>query len=136
MVFFFVESEQFEVVIFEVGACAVWQKYPCRRSSRTAASESGKVSSLSNCGAERARGKNVARASGRIPQICKADFVYALYVQGRHVLSLQWAHSKMYQCGPEWQRLQCQRINVVSDLIILNVWSQVPGTAIAVRVGG
>jgi len=56
--------------------------------------------------------------------------VYALYVQGLHVLSLQCWHSKMYQWGPEWQRLQCQRIKVVSDLIILNEWSQVPDTAI------
>lgn len=38
----------------------------------------------------------------------------------------------MYQCGPEWHILQCQTISEVSDLIILNEWSQVlvPGTAI------
>jgi hypothetical protein len=28
--------------------------------------------------------------------------------------------------------LQCQRISVVSDLIILNEWSQLPDTAIVV----
>lgn len=50
-------------------------------------------------------------------------------VQGRQVCSLQYRHSKIHQCGPEWQRLQVHWIRVLSDLIILNEWAQALATA-------
>lgn len=54
----------------------------------------------------------------------------AFAVHGRQVFSLHFAHSKMNQCGPEWHMLQFHSINVVSDLIILNACSHLPGFAI------
>jgi len=46
-------------------------------------------------------------------------------MQARHVWSLQYRHSKIHQCGPEWHRLHVHWINVLSDLIILNECAQV-----------
>lgn len=56
---------------------------------------------------------------------------YALVVHGRHVLSLQFWHSYMNECGPEWHMLQFQRMRVVSDLIILKLCWQFAGAAMA-----
>lgn len=53
-------------------------------------------------------------------------------MQGRQVLSLHFSHSKMNQWGPEWHRLQFQSMRVLSDLIILKLCLQLPGTAIVV----
>lgn len=44
----------------------------------------------------------------------------ALCVQRRQVCSLQYLHSKITWSGPEWQRLQCHTINLLSDLITWN----------------
>lgn len=47
----------------------------------------------------------------------------------RHVFSLQYLHSKMNQCGPEWQMLQSHWIRLDSDLMSLKEWMQWVGTA-------
>lgn len=49
---------------------------------------------------------------------------YAVCVQGRHVLSVQYLHSNMNQCGPEPHMPQFQRRRVVSDLRILKECEQ------------
>ena len=46
--------------------------------------------------------------------------LYAVCAHGRHVLSRQYLHSKMNQCGPEPHMPQFQSSRVVSDLMILN----------------
>ena len=46
--------------------------------------------------------------------------LYAVCAHGRHVLSRQYLHSKMNQCGPEPHMPQFHSSSVVSDLMILN----------------
>jgi len=41
------------------------------------------------------------KRTDRVPRKFKSKEPYALYVQGRQVLSLQYLHSKMNQWGPE-----------------------------------
>ncbi|KAI0484733.1 hypothetical protein GGR56DRAFT_39356 [Xylariaceae sp. FL0804] len=52
-----------------------------------------------------------------------------LWAQALHVCSLQYRHSKIHQCGPEWQTLQVHWTRVLSDLIILNECAQLLATA-------
>lgn len=52
-------------------------------------------------------------------------------MHARHVCNLQYRHSKMHQCGPEWQMLQVHWINVLSDLTNLNECAQLVTTAMA-----
>lgn len=54
-------------------------------------------------------------------------------MQARHVWSLQYRHSKIHQCGPEWHRLHVHWISVLSDLIILKECAQLLATAIFAR---
>src|SRR5918912_3538443 len=50
--------------------------------------------------------------------------VQALCVHALQVWILQYRHSKIHQWGPEWHRLQCHCISVLSLLIILKTWAQ------------
>lgn len=60
-----------------------------------------------------------ARASLRRLR-CSVGRHQADCVQGRQVWILQYRHSKIHQCGPEWHSWQVHWIKVLSDLIILN----------------
>lgn len=52
-------------------------------------------------------------------------------MHARHVCNLQYRHSKMHQCGPEWQMLQVHWISVLSDFTSLNECAQLVTTAMA-----
>lgn len=52
-------------------------------------------------------------------------------MHARHVCNLQYRHSKMHQCGPEWQMLQVHWISVLSDLTSLKECAQLVTTAMA-----
>lgn len=70
----------------------------------------------------------------KLPLAVQSCVDHAFAVHGRHVFNLHFWHSKMNQWGPEWHKAQCQRMSVVSDLIILKLCSQLPGTAIVIDV--
>ena len=52
-------------------------------------------------------------------------------MHARHVCNLQYRHSKIHQCGPEWQMLHVHWISVLSDLTNLNECAQLVTTAMA-----
>lgn len=54
-------------------------------------------------------------------------------MQAQQVLILQYLHSKMNQCGPEWHTLHLHWMRLLSDFRILKRWRQRIGTAIEAK---
>lgn len=68
---------------------------------------------------------------GHLPGVVSRSRTSTSYVvfvlHGRHLFNLQYLHSRMNQCGPEWQALQFQERMLVSDLIVIHECVQLAG---------